>query len=498
MLSPSPDPGAGAPLRAQLGLLVDLYETPAADLTEGETIDAVLALASFRDRAEAVLTEAVGAFDANKTWTVEAAASAAAWLANRTELDPAACRAIVERAHGLRECPVLRAAYNDGVVGTAKVTMLLTARGKVEGLFARFEAELIELIHHLTVAQARVVVRRWRKNALASLGLDDDGPDPCDEADNSMHVSTTFEGRRLLLGNLDAVNGAELEGHLEAEVDRLFQAGEFRGDDGLLPSQRTSIAHLNLVRRGALGGTKHGAPRPSVSLVLDLSELRGQPVDDVDDLLGRRCHLADGTLVPRSTAERLLCEADVTELVTWLRANGMTDVIATNHLRRHATATQRQILAERDRGCVFPGCSMPVKWTDAHHLTPYEICQTTHVDNLVLLCRHHHHAVHEGGYQMSRGPDGTIRVIRPEGTLLQRSRPGRQATEPDPAHPDIHDPPTVDAPARPTTRFRTLAERRDAHQRHLAVMAQEAQDGIDELHTWAQDVGLLDHLDPTA
>ena len=41
MLSVSSDPRSGSPVRAQLGVLVDLYETPAADLTEGETIDAV-------------------------------------------------------------------------------------------------------------------------------------------------------------------------------------------------------------------------------------------------------------------------------------------------------------------------------------------------------------------------------------------------------------------------------------------------------------------------
>ena len=283
-------------------------------------------------------------------------------------------------------------------------------------------------------------MRRWRQKASATLGLDDDGPDPCDEDDNK-------------------------------------------------PSQRTAIAHLNLVRRGAEGGTKHGAPRPSVSLVLDLSELEGRPVDEVDELLGRRCHLADGTLVPRSTAERLLCDADVTELVTWLRANGMTDVVATNHTRRHASALQRKILAERDGGCVFPGCSMPVKWTDAHHLTPYEMCGTTHVDNLVLLCRMHHHAVHEGGYRMTRGPDGTIPVTRPDQTLLPRARPGRRPTEPDPDHPDLYDPPTLDAPPRPTSRFRPLTQRRDAHQRDLDVMAREAQDGIDQLHTWARRIG---------
>ena len=100
-------------MRAQLALLTDLYETPTEDLTEGETIDAVLGLAAFRDRAEAVLTDAVGAFDSKKIWTADAAASAAAWVAGRTELDGATCRAIVERARALRDCPVLREAYRD-------------------------------------------------------------------------------------------------------------------------------------------------------------------------------------------------------------------------------------------------------------------------------------------------------------------------------------------------------------------------------------------------
>jgi hypothetical protein len=32
---------------------------------------------------------------------------------------------------------------------------------------------------------------------------------------------------------------------------------------------------------------------------------------------------------------------------------------------------------------------------------------------LVLLCRGHHHAVHEGGWRFARHPDGTITAIRP-------------------------------------------------------------------------------------
>jgi hypothetical protein len=42
----------------------------------------------------------------------------------------------------------------------------------------------------------------------------------------------------------------------------------------------------------------------------------------------------------------------------------------------------------------------------------------TDLDNLVLLCWRHHHAVHEVGYTM-RFAAGALTVWRPEGTVLQ-------------------------------------------------------------------------------
>jgi hypothetical protein len=40
------------------------------------------------------------------------------------------------------------------------------------------------------------------------------------------------------------------------------------------------------------------------------------------------------------------------------------------------------------------------------------------LSNLALLCRRHHRAVHEEGYQMARGPDGNLRFRQPNGRLL--------------------------------------------------------------------------------
>jgi hypothetical protein len=61
--------------------------------------------------------------------------------------------------------------------------------------------------------------------------------------------------------------------------------------------------------------------------------------------------------------------------------------------------------------------------------------------NLVLLCRRHHRAVHEEGYQVERAPDGVLQFRRPDGRLF----------------PDV--PPPAAVPADPVQAFRA---------RHLA------------------------------
>jgi HNH endonuclease len=54
----------------------------------------------------------------------------------------------------------------------------------------------------------------------------------------------------------------------------------------------------------------------------------------------------------------------------------------------------------RDGGCIAAGCDRPAPWTDAHHLTHWLAGGATSLENLVLLCRTHHRAVHEGGWRL--------------------------------------------------------------------------------------------------
>jgi hypothetical protein len=82
---------------------------------------------------------------------------------------------------------------------------------------------------------------------------------------------------------------------------------------------------------------------------------------------------------------------------------------------RVITGAQRAALAVRDGGGVFPDCDRPLAWCEGHHLVHWLEGGPADLANLALLCRAQHRAVHEGGWQLTRGPDGHITATRPHG-----------------------------------------------------------------------------------
>ncbi|HSF06041.1 MAG TPA: HNH endonuclease signature motif containing protein [Methylomirabilota bacterium] len=76
----------------------------------------------------------------------------------------------------------------------------------------------------------------------------------------------------------------------------------------------------------------------------------------------------------------------------------------------------RRALHHRDRGCCFPGCG--IRFGQGHHIRHWAQGGPTTLSNLATLCRRHHRAVHEEGYQLDRQPDGELRFRRPDGRAL--------------------------------------------------------------------------------
>ena len=91
--------------------------------------------------------------------------------------------------------------------------------------------------------------------------------------------------------------------------------------------------------------------------------------------------------------------------------------------RRFATQAQRHEAQRRDRRCRFPSCPNNT-FTDVHHIVHWADEGPTNLDNLVTLCDHHHHRVHEGKWRLTGNANGTLRFVGPSGrTMTSRPSP---------------------------------------------------------------------------
>ena len=97
--------------------------------------------------------------------------------------------------------------------------------------------------------------------------------------------------------------------------------------------------------------------------------------------------------------------------------------------REPSSAMIRQ-LRHRDRGCRFPGCGFKA-FTQAHHIVHWKDGGPTDLENLIIICRFHHKAVHELGWKVSRKRDGTLLWRAPqEPTFRVRVLPPPRRVEP--------------------------------------------------------------------
>jgi HNH endonuclease len=125
------------------------------------------------------------------------------------------------------------------------------------------------------------------------------------------------------------------------------------------------------------------------------------------------------------TSQRLACDASRVVM----RNDEAGRLVEIGARTRTIPPALRRALQHRDRGCRFPGCGVP--FGQGHHVRHWAHGGPTILSNLALLCRRHHRAVHEEGYQVDRQPDGALRFRRPDGRLLP-DVPGPPAVPADP------------------------------------------------------------------
>ena len=225
------------------------------------------------------------------------------------------------------------------------------------------------------------------------------------------------DGSYVIKGRLTPEQGERIVKAIESAMDEEFnERKDVSAEDSSPPddcpvsepvAQRRADA-LARVAEGFLGsetGT-NGGERSTIHVHTDLDTLRRGRRRRRRPAGFRRTNLRGNVPAP---GLRLRCRA-----LARIRKRGFLNI---GRKSRSIPPAIRRALKRRDHGCRFPGCTAH-KYVDAHHIQHWADGGETKMDNLVLLCRHHHRLVHEGGYSVQMSHQGIPQFTDPAGCTI--------------------------------------------------------------------------------
>ena len=387
-----------------------------------ELEEEICILAAHLHAADHRLLTLVAEFDRLGGWKLAGHRSCAHWLAFRTGIDLGACRERVRAARALVDLPGISDSMSQGELSFAAVRAL-TRVATPEN-----ETDLLDLAKGATAAQLERMVRGFKLGSRQSEV----------DRERERHESRTLsvfpdpEGMYVVQGRLTPEQGALLMRAVEAASDALFRekgipadvsaetssedAARRRADALALVAERSLAAGFG--DDAPISGTK--AERYQVVLHVDEETLKSG-----GDGLGPS-ELEDGTRVSAETSRRLSCDASVVPIEH--AANG--SILSVGRKTRTIPPALRRALDSRDGGCRFPGCGL--RFTDAHHVQHWADGGETRLDNLLLLCAHHHRLVHEEDWRIEWWAEGNPAFVDPRGQvhLSHRAAPPRLPADP--------------------------------------------------------------------
>ena len=162
-----------------------------------------------------------------------------------------------------------------------------------------------------------------------------------------------------------------------------------------------------------------GGDRPRIVVTLNYDKLHH---DCIDAGL-----LEADTPITASELRILACDAEILPAIL----GGASETLDVGRAQRLVAPAIRTALVLRDRGCVFPGCNAPPSVCHAHHIVPWWAGGTTALNNLALVCPHHHGLIEpardgppQHRWEMRIADDGIPEVLPPDHYDPQR-RPRR-------------------------------------------------------------------------
>lgn len=347
-------------------------------------------------------------FDERQAWAEMGSRSCAHWLNWRCGISVHTAREKIRVAHALVNLEKISRAFELGQLSYSKVRALTRAADK--------ETEDIYLNIALsgTAAQIERMVRcDERFKSEEELVLDY-------KAANKTREFSWFEerdGTVVFQGRLPAEQASRVISAIEsAEQEIAAEKPAEEESSQELPktsaAQRRADALVHLVDRSCNGY--------QVMLHVPAETLEQEtPSEQTKSMATKTAHLDKGGPISMEAARRICCDAGITPVVE----GKYGEVLDIGRKTRKIPPAIRRALEVRDKKtCRFPGCTH-TRYLHGHHIKHWSDGGVTALNNLVLLCSHHHGLVHEGGfscraYQRSKNTSVNIVFKRPDGVVL--------------------------------------------------------------------------------
>ena len=350
-------------------------------LSDDELEDSIAALLRRSDSLRARAALAVAELDRRGATGVRHVLTTKQWLVYRCRASRAQASVLARTGATLSDHPLVARRAVSGDITADGVRMLTaTARAHPEA-FAVDGAPLVDAATYLGADDLRMAVSVWRQQV--------DYPSVVAEMAAKRHrrrlsINQTWEGMWSISGELDPESGQLVATALGVHADR----GALDPDDGRTRHHRMADALTDICRYSLDHHDRHTSAghKPHITVDIDWNTLRS----------GDGIAATAGESITAEAARRLACDAGITRVIT----GPDSEVLDIGRRTRTVPTATRRAIERRDRGCTWLGCDAPIGWCDAHHIIHWADGGPTDPDNLRLLCRRHHTAIHE-----RTGPD---------------------------------------------------------------------------------------------
>ena len=363
------------------------------------------------------------------------------WLAWRVGIKIGPARERVQTARALAALPKTVAAMREGGLSFAK------ARALTRVATPENEDTLLQFARSGSAANLERVVRGWKELNRA----EEISAEQVRYGRRRFSAFIDDDGMVVVRGRLDPEAGAMLMRAVEATNNALFRAPAENNAE-TTPEQRRADALGLLAERALTTGFGASAPvsgqraaRTEVVLHVEASTLDESGEVGLSELeeatrvdsravgsLSSSDASAETSSRSAETARRVACDTGVVDV----QIDREGRIGSVGHRRRTVSPALRRALEVRDRGCRFPGCGL--RFTDAHHIRHWADGGEIRLDNLVLLCRRHHRAVHEGGMRLCLGSRaGVVFFDRTGRAMCAEPAPARAVGGPEVAQPKL-------------------------------------------------------------